>query len=93
MTYTSRDWWGLIRSVLISEWGFDEEFLTEKTPLFREEVSNWMEWVDLLQEVIDRAEVRWPTGIVVDSLVTGEDLARLLTRLYPTRNGMHSKGA
>jgi len=93
MTNASRDWWNLIQSVLISEWGFDEDSLTSRTPLFREEVSNWMDWVDLLQEVIDRAGVHWPTGIVVDSLINGEDLSDMLARLYPTGTGMRSKGA
>lgn len=74
----STNWWPVIRKILVTDWGFDDQGLEPNTPLFPNTVAAWMDWVDLLQTISDQAEIEWPGNVAPESLTCGQDLLRLL---------------
>lgn len=78
MLSPSNDWWPVIREILVDDWGFDGQYLDPTTPLFRDTIAAWMDWVDLLQTIAEHAHIELPQDARLDGLTCGNDLVALL---------------
>lgn len=80
MIATELHWWSVVRDILVDQWGLDPLTLRPDTPLFTDDVANWMDWTELAQAVAERAGSSWPIHLPTHSLLNGWDLARLLAQ-------------
>lgn len=80
MNNQSCEWWWIIRDVLSAEWGYDPATLRPDTAIFEDSVAPWMDWVELMQAVMDRTGIAWPRGLNFSGLRTVEDLRQFLAR-------------
>ncbi len=70
--------WPVIRNILVTDWGFDDQVLEPTTPLFPNTIAAWMDWVDLIQTISEQVAIEWPNNVTPDSLTCGQDLLHLL---------------
>lgn len=73
------EWWGVIREVLAEEWGYDPDSLGLDTAIFADSPAPWMEWVEVVQAIMDRTGMPWPRGLNLGRLKTLGDLCTALS--------------
>ncbi len=80
MNNSQTEWWRLIRDVLATEWGYDPATLGLDTVLFADSPAPWMEWVEVIQAIMDRTGMRWPQNLNPRRVRTPGDLCAILTQ-------------